>query len=315
MAWNAKSRTITFACDALPELVSRGHKGKEYREQLLTVRSIQGREAVGELFEYSVLAEVEDIDLLLNPANAAQIDLGKLLNKEGSVEIQVDGIGTFRPGQQGETGYANIGADIRYLSGNIREARILCREDRAPLYEFVLRPAVWRASQNQNSRIFRGVSVTEVLSELLRDYGLIEWRIGGPSNSSKRYYPARDFIRQAWESDWNFALRLMEEWGLFFWFEHQKRSHTLVISDSLSGFHPHGVAYETLRYHTGARIDEERHSRCLRVWRTPLRCSCKRRESRSLRRREKFASRRRAIACKSSRTKTATSSARTAGSI
>ncbi|MFP3589616.1 phage late control D family protein, partial [Paraburkholderia sp. SIMBA_055] len=62
---------------------------------------------------------------------------------------------------------------------------------------------------------------------------------------------------QAWESDWNFALRLMEEWGLVFWFEHAKDRHTLVVSDTSGGFHRHGIAYEALRFHTGGRIDEE----------------------------------------------------------
>jgi len=137
----------------------------------------------------------------------------------------------------------------------ISSARIICTEDRAAVYEFVLRPSVWRATLNKNSRIFRGC-IDEVLDKLLGRHAVIDWRIAGPSGG-KGYYPPRDFIRQAWESDWALAMRLMEEWGLFFWFEHDSGSHTLVISDTLGGFHGHGIAYETLRYHTGSRIDEE----------------------------------------------------------
>ena len=255
MAWSVETHTITFGSPALPQIVGRGYGGEELRDPMLTVRSIRGREAVGELFEYCVLAQVERPDFLLESTDAAQIDLEKIVGTNGTVAIEVTGIGTFRAGQQGATGSANVGADTRYISGRIVSARTICAEDRAAVYEFVLRPSVWTATQNKDSRIFSG-DVTDVLEKLLGRYGLIDWRIAGPTGG-KKYYPPRDFIRQAWESDWNLALRLMEEWGLFFWFEHDKKGHTLVVSDTLGGFHPHGVAYETLRYHTVGRIDEE----------------------------------------------------------
>ncbi|WP_244831578.1 type VI secretion system Vgr family protein [Caballeronia sp. TF1N1] len=255
MSWNIQTRTITFSSPALPETISRGVDRKPYRSQMLTARSVRGREAVGELFEYTVLAAVENPDLLRNPADAAQVDLERIAGARGTVAVQIEGIGTYRAGQKGNTGLANLGADTRYISGHIASARIICTEDRAAVYEFVLRPAAWRATLNKDSRIFKG-SVTDVLEQLLGRYGVIDWRIAGPW-SGKPVYPPRDFIRQAWESDWALAMRLMEEWGLFFWFEHDENRHTLVISDTLGGFQGHGIAYETLRYHTGERVDEE----------------------------------------------------------
>jgi type VI secretion system secreted protein VgrG len=254
MAWSVDTRTIKFSSPALPEIITKNYDGKTIREPMLTVRSIKGREAVGEIFEYTVLTEVRNPEFLLNPADAAQIDLEEIVGASGTVAIEVTGIGTFRAGQKGDTGRANIGADTRYINGRIVSARIICTEERAAVYEFVLRPSVWTATQNRDSRIFSG-QVDEVLAKVLSSYGLVEWRIGGPTE--KTYYPPRDFIRQAWESDWNLAMRLMEEWGLFFWFEHRQDQYTLVISDTLGGFHRHGIAYETLRYHQGGRIDEE----------------------------------------------------------
>ncbi|MFT4064500.1 type VI secretion system Vgr family protein [Paraburkholderia sp.] len=255
MTWDIQTRSIGFTCPALPEMVSRSPGGEEFREPMLATRRIKGCEAVGELFEYLVVAESQP-DFLQNPVDAAQIDLEAIVGTHGTVAIELTGIGTFRPGQHGNTGRANIGADTRYISGEIASARIRCVEDRAVVYEFVLRPFVWRATQNCDSRIFSG-SVTDVLREVLAKYaGMVEWRIRGPAGG-KGYYPPRAMVRQAWESDWTFALRLMEEWGLVFWFEHRQDFHSLVISDSPGGFQPHGIAYETLRYHTGSRIDEE----------------------------------------------------------
>lgn len=254
MAWNIQKHTITFSGPMLPEIIGRTHR-EEFRAPMLTVRSIKGREAVGELFEYAVIAEVENPDWLGDPRDAAQIDLAPIVNTPATIAIQFAGIGTYRPGEPGYTAYANIGADTRYISGEIAAAKFRCVEDRAAVYEFVLRPSAYTATQNGDSKIYHG-SVTEVLEELLRGYGLTEWHIGGPWGS-KQYYPPRDYIRQAWESDWTFAMRLMEEWGLFFWFEHSEHHHTLVISDMAGSFHRHGVAYEKLRFHTGGRIDEE----------------------------------------------------------
>ncbi|ACD20908.1 type VI secretion system Vgr family protein [Paraburkholderia phytofirmans] len=256
--WTAQTRTLTFSGAALPEIIGVDYRSRqciEIREPMLTVRRLRGREAVGELFEYVVETEVENPDFLQDPESVAQLDLAAIVGTSGTVAIQVAGIGTFRAGAKGDTGRANVGADTRYINGEIVSARIRCVEDRAAVFEFVLRPFVWRATLNCDSRIFHG-TVIEVLEEVLQPYvGTVEWRIGGmwPGKG----YPPRDMIRQAWEPDWQFASFLMEEFGLFYWFEHRDDFHSLVISDLLSGFRPHGVAYETLRYHTGSRIDEE----------------------------------------------------------
>jgi type VI secretion system secreted protein VgrG len=253
-----QTHTVTFSDAALPEIVGVAYRNRQLTEErapMLTVRRISGREAVGELFEYVVETAVENPDFLEDPDSAAQLDLESIVGTASTVAIQVTGIGTFRAGAKGNAGRANVGADIRYISGEIVSARIRCVEDRAAVFEFVLRPFVWRATLNCDSRIFHG-SVTEVLEEVLQPYvGTVEWRVGGPYN--RRHYPPRDMIRQAWESDWAFVSRLMEEFGLFYWFEHRNDFHSLVISDLLSGFRPHGLAYETLRYHPAGRIDEE----------------------------------------------------------
>ncbi|MFB9127039.1 type VI secretion system Vgr family protein [Paraburkholderia dipogonis] len=256
--WTTQTRTLTFSGAALPEIIGVDYRSRqciEVREPMLTVRRLRGREAVGELFEYVVETEVENPDFLQDPESVAQLDLADIVGTSGTVAIQVAGIGTFRAGAKGDTGRANVGADTRYINGEIVSARIRCVEDRAAVFEFVLRPFAWRATLNCDSRIFHG-TVIEVLEEVLQPYvGTVEWRIGGMWPAMG--YPARDMIRQAWESDWQFASYLMEEFGLFYWFEHRDDFHSLVISDLLSGFRPHGVAYETLRYHTGSRIDEE----------------------------------------------------------
>ncbi|TXC79866.1 type VI secretion system Vgr family protein [Paraburkholderia azotifigens] len=255
--WTLQSYTITLECPALPEIVGYGPRGKEIREQMLTVRSLKGREALGESFRYTILAQVENADFLRDPDDAAQVDLEHILHSNATIAIQGTGIGTPDPGMRGSPPRTNIGADIRYINGEITAASIKCVDDRAAVYEFVLEPFIWCAKMNRERRIFKDQNVQEVISRVFRDYqGTIEWRIGGPW-SGRLDYPKREYMRQEGECDWDFAMRLMEEWGLVCWFEHRKGFHSLVISDTMGGFHPHGIAYKTLRYHTGSRIDEE----------------------------------------------------------
>ncbi|WP_042298471.1 type VI secretion system Vgr family protein, partial [Paraburkholderia bannensis] len=119
------------------------------------------------------------------------------------------------------------------------------------VYEFVVRPSFWLATLKADSRAFSG-PIIDILHDVMSRYGLIEWRL------SKRINPQRDYIRQAWETDWDFFMRLCEEWGFVAWFEHDEQMHTLVIADHTSACSKHERAYETLRYHTGGgHIDQE----------------------------------------------------------
>ena len=64
MTWNMQTRSMTFSGFQLPQIVGVMPTGEELGEPMLTVRSVKGREAIGELFEYVVLAQVENPDFL-----------------------------------------------------------------------------------------------------------------------------------------------------------------------------------------------------------------------------------------------------------
>ena len=76
-----------------------------------------------------------------------------------------------------------------------------------------------------------------------------------------RSLPARSFVQQ-YESDWNFVHRLMEEEGLFFYFEQAKdgQSHTMVIVDDVSAF-PQANAGKIPLLRSDARIERDGFTR------------------------------------------------------
>ncbi|GAB4319030.1 MAG: type VI secretion system tip protein VgrG [Candidatus Zixiibacteriota bacterium] len=93
--------------------------------------------------------------------------------------------------------------------------------------EFV--PALWLFTQRFNSRIFQEKSVPEIIEQVLTD--------GGTTSDRFRFalqgtYEPREYCVQYRESDWNFISRLLEEEGIFYFFEHGETMETLVMADS-----------------------------------------------------------------------------------
>ncbi|MGZ7079125.1 MAG: type VI secretion system Vgr family protein, partial [Thermoanaerobaculia bacterium] len=93
-------------------------------------------------------------------------------------------------------------------------------------YQMQLVPKLTLLAHTAQSRIFQDKSVPEILDKVLSDRGITF------TNSLKRNYPKRNYVVQYRETDFNFASRLMEEEGIFYFFNHAASGHTLVITDS-----------------------------------------------------------------------------------
>jgi type VI secretion system secreted protein VgrG len=255
--YQAPERTLAISGDALPTWTPRrvNIHFEELPKPVLIPILLHGREAIGELYSYTVRMRT-DVDMPSFP-DKATLDLDRIVGTHVTISIDVPGKGTFIPGMPGNTGRGNIGFYTREISGQVSVARFVRRDGRSMIYEFVVEPALAEAAKGSNYQIFMGDTVREVIEKLLARYPLtIDWRISGP-HYGKRVYPKRDLIRQHWEPDMTTVQRLCEHYGLFYWFEHEKGFHRIVIADTMGAFHRHGEAYETIRFSTNDRIDEE----------------------------------------------------------
>ena len=238
-----QARTLAVSGAALPRYGD---------TSILTPTRLSGTAALGELFEYTLELKTPD-SLAFSPSIAANIDLDALIGTEVTCSIEIEGKGEFIAGMMGDSGAAGIGAGIREITGVVTHARIIREEGRSIVYGLTLRPWLWLATKNQDSRLFQDMTVIEITDSVLGAY---------PFPVDKRLietYPKRDIQRQYWESDFDFIGRLWQEWGIYFWFEHSDGKHRLVLCDSIGAHKPHGPAYQTIRYEapTGKRIDEE----------------------------------------------------------
>jgi len=250
MALFAQARTLSLAGASLPTY------GMDALPVFIPVR-LQGTETIGRLDECSYLVTLRTDDAYaVSPSRTADIDLDRIVGTEVTVSIQLEGKGQFIPGLAGAAGLGNIGAGTREITGLVEVARLSGQDRKAILYELELRPWLYRATLTQDCRLFQDMTVVEITDAVLSKYPYpVDKRLG----AFRGVYPKRDVQRQAFESDWAFLQRLWEEWGIWWWFDHDDGHHRLVLSDTMGGHQPHEEAYETLRYLPpgGQRIDEE----------------------------------------------------------
>ncbi|KVP53401.1 type IV secretion protein Rhs [Burkholderia ubonensis] len=242
-----QSRTLSISGAALPTY------GVDGLPVFVPVR-LQGRETIGRIDECRYLVTLRTDDAYaFSPSGTADLELDTMVGTEATVSIELEG----KPGLAGHAGLADIGASAREITGLIEAARLVGQDRHSNLYELELRPWLYRATLTQDCRLFQDMSVVEITDAVLAKYLYrVDKRLAGVSRG---IYPKRDLQRQAYETDWAFLQRLWEEWGIWWWFEHDDGHHRLVLCDTMGGHQPHGAAYETLRYlpPDGKRIDEE----------------------------------------------------------
>lgn len=88
----------------------------------------------------------------------------------------------------------------------------------------ILRPIVWRQSLGRDCYASQDVDVQDVVDDVLADYtGKYRWAL-------TRDYPKYPYRVQYREDDWTYVGRLLEEEGIYYWFDHEAAS-IVVFSD------------------------------------------------------------------------------------
>jgi len=85
-----------------------------------------------------------------------------------------------------------------------------------------------------NCRIFQNQTVPEIIKKVFKESGVMDL-----SDMLQGSYQPLDYCVQYRETDFNFVSRLMEQYGIFYFFKHTENQHTMVIADSAAA-HPSG---------------------------------------------------------------------------
>lgn len=127
-----------------------------------------------------------------------------------------------------------VTGDKRYFDGILTEAHSLGGDDKGNhAYQLVLRSWFWLLSHRTNCLIFHEKTVPDIIREVFDKHSYADYR---PNLS--RGYPTLEYCVQYRESDMNFVCRLMEEYGISYYFHHSDGAHKLVLTDEMSTFEP-----------------------------------------------------------------------------
>ncbi|HEX5271691.1 MAG TPA: type VI secretion system tip protein TssI/VgrG [Gemmataceae bacterium] len=117
----------------------------------------------------------------------------------------------------------------RYFSGICSRLTQAGRDTSFTAYRMEVVPQLWLLTRRAQSRIFQHATVPDILKEVLAGLD-VDPQIHGK-------FPERDYCVQYRETDLNFASRLMEEEGIYYFFKHTDGGHKLVLANTPPG-HP-----------------------------------------------------------------------------
>ncbi|HKX27674.1 MAG TPA: type VI secretion system tip protein TssI/VgrG [Blastocatellia bacterium] len=180
---------------------------------VLLLRSLQGQEGVSQLFRFDLQLHSEDhniqFDEIIGQWVTVSIDL-----PDGSIRFINGIICAFT--QCGSSPLEN-GQTPTVFSD----------------YQATMVPWLWMLTRSSNCRIFQHLTVPEIITKIFKDHGFSDF-----SNRLYGNFEPREYCVQYRETDFNFVSRLMEEEGIFYYFEHTAEAHTLVFANRSNEFKP-----------------------------------------------------------------------------
>ena len=116
-------------------------------------------------------------------------------------------------------------------------------EEPAEMTSYTLEVVPWLyfLKHNADCQIFQEMTAPDIIKQIFQELGYNDFR-----QELTESYATREYCVQYRETDFNFVSRLMEEEGIFYYFEHTKGKHTMVMCDAPSGYFP--LNEEEVRY-------------------------------------------------------------------
>jgi type VI secretion system secreted protein VgrG len=119
----------------------------------------------------------------------------------------------------------------RYFHGIVKRFTEGGSDSRLAHYRAELVPWLSLLGLTSDCRVFQEKTVPEIIEEVFTDLEFRDYKL-----ALDRTYTKWDYCVQYRESDFNFVSRLMEQEGIFYYFEHQQDLHTLVLADAVSKY-------------------------------------------------------------------------------
>jgi type VI secretion system secreted protein VgrG len=184
-------------------------------KDVLMLRGFTGTEAISQLFHF-------DLDLV---SENDSVKFQDLVGKNVTLRIfDADG---------GE----------RHWNGFITRLSQGSQDRRLTAYRAQMAPWLWFLTRTADCRIFQNKTVPDIIQKIFTDLKFQDFALRLYGN-----FTPRDYCVQYRETDFNFVSRLMEEEGIYYYFNHEDGKHTLVLAND-------PAAHEACPGQKTARID------------------------------------------------------------
>ena len=166
---------------------------------VLMLTSMHGEEGMSSLFYF-------DLEMVSTDAG---LDFSQIVGKSVTVSLSLDD-STARCINGVVTRFVQTGGNLNFAT-----------------YHAEMRPWLWWLTLRTDSRIFQEKTTPDIIKAVFSDLGFTDYRV-----ATSATYTAREYCVQYQESAFDFISRLMEEDGIFYFFEHEDGKHTLVLADA-----------------------------------------------------------------------------------
>ncbi|HUB80519.1 MAG TPA: type VI secretion system tip protein TssI/VgrG [Bryobacteraceae bacterium] len=186
-------------------------------ETKLVLERFAGPEILSQPFEFKLTLLSSD----------DSINIKSLLRTSATITIiMADSTERYFNGIFASITQSKAGADTKGKTG---KSGLSNPDDELAIYEAVMVPKFWFLALDSDCKIFQNMTVQAIVEKILGDKGVSDYsfRLNGS-------YPTREYCVQYRESSLTFISRLLEEEGIFYFFEHTDTKHTIVFADKSS---------------------------------------------------------------------------------
>ncbi len=129
-------------------------------------------------------------------------------------------------GKQVTISIQHAGDDKRHWNGFVSRFSCVGGDNRFSYYRAEIVPWLWFLTRTADCQIFQQKTIPEIVKKVFQDHGFQDFQ-----DRTQGSYPQREYVVQYRETAFNFVSRLMEECGIFYFFEHSGNTHKLVFAD------------------------------------------------------------------------------------
>lgn len=168
-------------------------------DDVLRLRSFTGQEGISQISRF-------ELDLL---TDGSPIDFHDIVGQRVTIRVSL------------------ADDEERFFNGFISRFAQTGSEAGIIHYRAEMVPWLWFLTRKADCRIFQNKTILKIIEDIFADLGFDDYRF-----NLQGAYESQEYCVQYRETDYNFIARLMEQHGIFYYFEHEETKHTLLMADT-----------------------------------------------------------------------------------